>query len=40
MAGVTPARGLRLIGLGSAVIALVALLLLALLKLALSGMYS
>jgi GntP family gluconate:H+ symporter len=33
MAGVTPARGLRLIGLGSAVIALVALLLLALLRL-------
>ena len=35
MAGVTPARGLRLIGLGSAVVALVALVLLVLLKLAL-----
>jgi GntP family gluconate:H+ symporter len=35
MAGVTPARGLRLIGLGSATIALVALLLLALLRLVL-----
>jgi len=35
MAGVTPARGLRLIGLGSAVVALVALNLLALLRLVL-----
>jgi GntP family gluconate:H+ symporter len=35
MAGVTPARGLRLVGLGSAVVALVALLLLALLRLVL-----
>lgn len=35
MAGVTPARGLRLVGLGSAVVALVALALLALLKLVL-----
>jgi GntP family gluconate:H+ symporter len=35
MAGVTPTRGLRLIGLGSAAVALVALLLLALLKLVL-----
>ncbi|HLG46429.1 MAG TPA: hypothetical protein VKY24_09325 [Reyranella sp.] len=35
MAGVTPARGLRLVGLGSAVLALVALLLLALLRLVL-----
>lgn len=33
MAGITPARGLRLIGLGSAVVALVALVLLALLRL-------
>jgi GntP family gluconate:H+ symporter len=35
MAGITPARGLRLIGLGSAVVALVALVLLALLRLVL-----
>lgn len=35
MAGVTPAKGLRLIGLGSAVVALVALVLLALLQLVL-----
>ncbi|HEY4171003.1 MAG TPA: hypothetical protein VGM96_29695 [Reyranella sp.] len=35
MAGVTPARGLRLIGLGSAAVALVALVLLALLRLVL-----
>jgi hypothetical protein len=35
MAEVTPAKGLRLIGLGSAVVALAALLLLALLRLVL-----